>query len=157
MWSATVTGVVALVLSVINLFLLQRDPRLDVSLPAVIRMEGRPAYSLFWIQPSLTTSQDTDEVVVVQTISLELRLVPGNAAAEDPKFFWNQLGKWEYGEKSDALDYLPAGDPTPLVISRDQPQRPVALFAAPNWTIVSGRSQGQIVLAICVVGHGGNT
>ncbi|MFD9083595.1 hypothetical protein [Streptomyces erythrochromogenes] len=145
-WSATVTSVAALTLSIINLILLQKDPHLDVSLPAVIRLDSYNGLGLFYIQPTLTTSQDTDEVDVVSTLGLELRSAQKNRAVEDPHFIWHELGKWEYGAKSNALDYVVVGDPTPMVISRNQPQRPVALFSARDWIISSGRYEGTLLV-----------
>ncbi|OLZ62009.1 hypothetical protein AVW11_24070 [Streptomyces amritsarensis] len=145
-WSATVTSVVALALSIINLILLQKDPRLDVSLPAVIRLDNYSGSGLVYIQPALTTSQDTDEVEVVRTLGLELRPAEEDRAVKDPHFIWRELGKWEYGEKSNALDYVVIGDPTPVVISRNQPQRPVALFSARDWIVTSGRYEGTLLV-----------
>ncbi|MEU9853557.1 hypothetical protein [Streptomyces sp. NPDC047974] len=58
----------------------------------------------------------------------------------------HELGKWEYGEKSNALDYVVVGDPTLMVISRSRPQRPVALFSIWDWAISSGRYEGALLV-----------
>lgn len=93
-WTATITSLAALLLSVINFFLLQRDPRVDASLPAVLRIAGGLHFTHMYLQPTLSTRQDTDGVDVVETLKFRLHDTSPEAVTPDPEFIWDEAGKW---------------------------------------------------------------
>ncbi|WP_017236158.1 hypothetical protein [Streptomyces sp. SS] len=138
-WIATITGLAALVLSIFNFWLLQRDPRVDASLPAVLRIAGGADFTHIYLQPTLSTSQDTDGVDVVETLKFRLHDTSSDPGTSDPEFIWDESGKWQYYEPTDALNYFPDGDPVAMVVARDTPQRPVVRFVARGWRIAAGR------------------
>ena len=137
MWTATATGIAAFVLSVINFVQLQRDARIDLALPAMVRIAQGRDYSLVFMQPLLSTRQDTDGVDVAVTMKLSLR-GPGR----QPQFVWDETGEWKYDSATGGLAYAPARDPAPMIVDRDTPQSPVARFVATGWRFSPGRYEG---------------
>ncbi|NBE50369.1 hypothetical protein [Streptomyces boluensis] len=134
----------ALVLSVLNLVILQKDARLDVALPAILRIGGDPDYTLVWLQPTLSTTQNSDRVKMASTLKLTLHRQSAGGAEESPQFIWDESGKWEYDPPTGGLAYVPAADPAPMVVHRDTPKSPVARFIAKRWSFSPGRYEGRL-------------
>lgn len=144
LWSATFTGLAALVLSVLNFVIFQKDARIDVKLPAILRIGGGSDYTLVWLQPTLSTTQNSDRVKMASTLKLKMQRQSAGSTENAPQFIWDESGKWEYDPPTGGLAYVPATDPAPMVVNRDTPKSPVARFIAKGWIFSPGRYEGTL-------------
>ncbi|WP_405942802.1 hypothetical protein [Streptomyces sp. NBC_00207] len=146
LWVTTVTGLVALAISLYNFATLQRTPEIDVHLPHLVRIEPRaPGNSVHvFLQPTISTRIRTEDVEVVTDARLELK--PADPGVPTPAFYWNESGAWIYDFDANQVNYNRVADPTPLVVSQDKPQQPTILFHARDWAFRKGRYTGSLVL-----------
>ncbi|MGA5199483.1 hypothetical protein [Streptomyces exfoliatus] len=145
-WTVTATSLAALAVSLYTFALFQRKPRLDVTLPHILRIEQQGGNILFYIQPTLSVRVKTEEVGVIG--DTRLRLLPPSSipSLKAPKFYWSGDGAWAYNATSDTLAYRWAGDPGPFTVSQETPQHPTLLFQADNWSFQPGRYEGSLQL-----------
>ncbi|MET9959528.1 hypothetical protein ABZ128_10675 [Streptomyces sp. NPDC006326] len=145
-WTATLTGVVALGISLFNLAELQRGPDVDVTLPHVIRIEPHaPGGTVhLFVQPTIATRFRAEDVEIITNIGLHL--LPAGKG-QQPLFHWNEVGAWTYDFASNRLNYNRTADPSPLVVNQDKPQQPTFLFHSNDWHLHAGRYDGTLVLS----------
>jgi hypothetical protein len=142
-WTNTVAGLVALALSVYNFIQLERDPDVDVALPHIVRVaQGDDVW--LYLQPTVSTRLETQQVEVVTEARLEAHRADGNGTA--PAFIWDESGSFSYDPQAKSLTYQRAADPSPLVVSRDKPQQPVMVFNAVGWNFVPGKYEATLTL-----------
>ncbi|MFB6614217.1 hypothetical protein ACFCV9_08385 [Streptomyces sp. NPDC056367] len=131
------TSVLALVVSAWTFAQLQRDAHIEVALPAMLRLSQGEGYALVFVQPTLSTRQETDGVDIATTMTLSL-----TGPGPRPQFVWDETGKFEHVPNTGGLGYVPASDPGPLIVDRDSPQKPLARFVATGWKFEPGRYDG---------------
>jgi hypothetical protein len=145
-WTATLTGLVALGISLFNLAELQQAPRVAVTLPHLVRIEPRaPQHTVhLFMQPTITTRFRAEDVEVITAI--RLRLKAADPKAGEPRFRWNESGAWNYDYAANELKYDRTADPSPLVVTQDRPQQPTILFDSADWHLQALRYEGTLVL-----------
>ncbi|MFD3580437.1 hypothetical protein [Streptomyces sp. NPDC058644] len=145
LWSSTLAGVVALGISLYNLSTLHESPKIDATLPHLLRIgQGENVY--LFLQPTISARHQTQDVEVVTSMQLDLWPDGQDNAAKRPRFFWDDSIVWKVNQKTAGLDYVHAEDPAPLVVNQDKPQQPIASFIAKDWNLTPGRYQGKLTL-----------
>ncbi|WP_327732681.1 hypothetical protein OG749_01290 [Streptomyces nojiriensis] len=145
LWITTVTGLVALIVSLYNFWELRKKPDIDVTLPHLVRVaQGKDVW--LYLQPTLSTRIKTQDVEVVMGAELRLRPSGPITGSREPEFFWDETGSWTYNRERNDLTYRREADPVPLVVSQDKPQQPVILFNAVDWNLQPGRYEGSLSL-----------
>ncbi|MFD8410169.1 hypothetical protein ACFV2Q_00085 [Streptomyces sp. NPDC059650] len=145
-WTATLTGLAALGISLFNLAELQQAPKVSVALPHLVRIEPRaPQHTVhLFVQPTITTRFRAEDVEVITAVRLQLKAAAPKGGR--PRFRWNESGAWNYDFASNRLKYDRTADPSPLVVTQDKPQQPTLLFDSSDWTLRAGRYDGALVL-----------
>lgn len=145
-WSATLAALVALAFSVYNFTELQKKPRIDVTLPHLLRIGPVGNGTTFQIQPTVSTRYKTQEVEVIRNARLQLTPVGSISSMKKPTFFWHETGTYVYDFASDQVNYHWSSDPAPFIVSQDKPQQPTLDFWADNWTFQPGQYDGSLQL-----------
>jgi hypothetical protein len=149
-WVATFASLSALGFSGYNFSQLQEDPHSVLTLPVSLKMEAEEAggMSLF-IQPSVYTRFDTQDVEMINDVRLSLR--PEAAAAAKPDFYWRDTVKWSVRHDTKADDNVStwwefASDPAPFTVTQDNPAQLSFRFLTHNWKMTPGRHTGTLAL-----------
>ncbi|MGW0130119.1 hypothetical protein [Streptomyces sp. NPDC003299] len=145
-WSATLAAVVALAFSVYNFTELQKKPRIDATLPHLLRIGPVDNGTGFQIQPTVSTRFKTQDVEVIRDARLQLTPVGSISSVKKPTFYWHETGTYVYDFASDQVNYHWSSDPAPFVVSQDKPQQPTLVFWADNWTFQPGQYEGSLQL-----------
>ncbi|MFD6936902.1 hypothetical protein ACFWAP_12210 [Streptomyces goshikiensis] len=146
LWSSTVTGLVALGLSLYSFAALRRSPEIDVSLPHVLRISQEKDVWVI-LQPTMSSRLNTEDVEVVTDVRLALRPSGTTGVSPTPRFYWENNVSWKYDEQTGGLKHNPVSDPAPLVVSQSMPQQPVIHFIAAGWNFQPGRYEGTVTLS----------
>ncbi|MEW2588588.1 hypothetical protein [Streptomyces virginiae] len=151
-WIASIASVTALVFSVHNFLEAREGPQTMVALPLSLKMiRSGNATSLF-LQPTVSTRFDTEDVEMVTDVQVHLR--PKTTRGR-PKFFWEQNVQWwvKRADKASAkivdktsVWYEFASDPTPFVVTQSDPKQPVMQFTAYGWTLEPDRFEGTLTV-----------
>ncbi|MCX5278285.1 hypothetical protein [Streptomyces virginiae] len=142
-WTPIITSLAALGLSIYN-FLLIKPPKVEVSLPHVVRMGQKSnTHAYFVVQPTFTAPTKTEDVEIITKV--ELKFEPRNPADhdEDSQFWWDELVTFEASPKE---NFRHAADPTPIVIAQDKPQQPFFSFVAERWNFKPIEYRGTMTL-----------
>lgn len=86
-WAATLAAVVALALSIYNFTEVQKKPRIDVSLPHLLRTGPVDNGTVFQIQPTVSTRFKTQDVEVIRDARLQLAPVGSISSQKKPIFY----------------------------------------------------------------------
>ncbi|MFP1624186.1 hypothetical protein ACLB9X_02995 [Streptomyces sp. 5K101] len=146
-WAATLAAVVALAFSIYNFAELQQKPRIDLTLPHLLRIGEVDNGIAFEIQPTVSTRFKTQDVEVIRDAHLQLTPVGSLSSLRKPIFYWHESGTYVYDPTSDQINYHWASDPAPFIVSQDKPQQPTLNFWADNWTFQPGRYEGSLQLS----------
>ncbi|ASN25559.1 hypothetical protein LK07_17670 [Streptomyces pluripotens] len=146
-WSATLAAVVALAFSIYNFAELQKKPKIDVTLPHLLRTGPVDNGVVFQIQPTVSTRFKTQDVEVIRDAHLQLTPVGSISSLKKPIFYWHETGTYVYDFSSDEVNYRWTSDPAPFVVSQDKPQQPTLAFWADNWTFQPGQYEGSLRLS----------
>ncbi|MFG2941543.1 hypothetical protein [Streptomyces sp. NPDC048282] len=146
-WAATLAAVVALAFSIYNFTELQRKPRIDVTLPHLLRTGPVDNGIGFQIQPTVSTRFKAQDVEVIRDAHLQLTPVGSISSLKKPIFYWHETGTYVYDFASDQVNYHWMSDPAPFLVSQDKPQQPTLVFWADNWTFQPGRYEGSLQLS----------
>ncbi|MFE0331708.1 hypothetical protein ACFW08_33845 [Streptomyces sp. NPDC058960] len=145
-WAATLAAVVALAFSTYNFAELQQKPRIDLTLPHLLRIGTVDNGLAFEIQPTVSTRFKTQNVEVIRDAHLQLTPVGSIASLRKPIFYWHETGTYVYDPASDNINYHWASDPAPFIVSQDKPQQPTLNFWADKWTFQPGQYDGSLQL-----------
>ncbi|MFI7298572.1 hypothetical protein [Streptomyces sp. NPDC050121] len=146
-WAATLAAVVALALSIYNFTEAQKKPRIDVSLPHLLRTGPVENGTVFQIQPTVSTRFKTQDVEVIRDARLQLTPVGSISPQKKPIFYWHETGTYVYDFGSDQVNYSWSSDPAPFIVSQDKPQQPTLVFWADNWRFEPGQYEGSLQLS----------
>ncbi|MFD9321088.1 hypothetical protein ACFWDQ_26045 [Streptomyces sp. NPDC060053] len=146
-WAATLAAVVALAFSIYNFAEIQKKPRIDVTLPHLLRAGPVDHGTIFQIQPTVSTRFKTQDVEVIRDARLQLTPVGSISSLDKPTFYWHETGTYVYDFASDQVNYTWSSDPAPFIISQDKPQQPTLVFWADNWTFQPGQYEGSLQLS----------
>ncbi|MFH9966514.1 hypothetical protein ACH4PR_34815 [Streptomyces mirabilis] len=146
-WAATLAAVIALSLSSYNFAELQQKPRVDVTLPHLLRVGPVGNGIGFQIQPTVSTRFKTQDVEVIRDAHLQLTPVGPISSLKKPIFYWHETGTYVYDFASDKVNYRWTSDPAPFIVSQDKPQQPTLNFWADNWTFQPGQYEGSLQLS----------
>ncbi|MGV9761474.1 hypothetical protein ACWDUC_37520 [Streptomyces tricolor] len=146
LWSSTVTGLVALGLSLYSFAALRRSPEIDVTLPHVLRISQE---NDVWVilQPTMSSRLHAEDVEVVTDMRLALQPSGATGPSPTPRFRWENNVSWKFDPKTGELRHDPVSDPAPLVVSQSMPQQPVTHFIAEKWNFRPGRYEGTVTLS----------
>ncbi|MFE5811080.1 hypothetical protein ACFQ7S_35145, partial [Streptomyces sp. NPDC056491] len=95
-WAATLAAVAALAFSIYNFAELQQKPRIDVTLPHLLRTGPVDHGTAFQIQPTVSTRFKTPDVEVIRDAHLQLTPVGSISSAGKPIFYWHETGTYVY-------------------------------------------------------------
>ncbi|MEU9037719.1 hypothetical protein AB0D45_22840 [Streptomyces sp. NPDC048352] len=144
-WVASVASVVALAFSGYNFSQLQEDPRIDLTLPKVLRLEYDPTGISLFRQPTVSTRFDTEDVEMVTDLRLTMRRTGGKSPS--PDFYWARTVKWLFkpgaGGKGEIV-YEFLADPAPFTVTQTQPQQHSIRFRTNNWNLSPGTYEGTL-------------
>ncbi|MGR4878684.1 hypothetical protein ACIPUC_04500 [Streptomyces sp. LARHCF249] len=146
-WAATLAAVVALAFSIFNFTELQQKPRIDVTLPHLLRTGPVGNGTAFQIQPTVSTRFKTQDVEVIRDAHLQLTPVGSISSSKKPIFYWHETGTYVYDFTSDQVNYHWTSDPAPFIVSQDKPQQPTLVFWTDNWTFQPGQYEGSLQLS----------
>lgn len=146
-WAATLAAVVALAFSIYNFTEIQQKPRIDATLPHLLRTGPVDNGTAFQIQPTVSTRFKTQNVEVIRDARLQLTPIGPISSLRKPTFYWHETGTYTYDFASDQVNYHWTSDPAPLIVSQDKPQQPTLVFWADNWTFRSGQYEGSLQLS----------
>ncbi|MEE1752993.1 hypothetical protein [Streptomyces sp. SP18CS02] len=146
-WAATLAAVAALAFSIYNFAELQQKPRIDVTLPHLLRIGEVGNGTVFQIQPTVSTRFKTQDVEVIRNAYLQLTPVGAIASTKKPIYYWHETGTYVYDFASDRVNYHWTSDPAPFIVSQDKPQQPTLNFWADDWTFQPGRYEGSLQLS----------
>ncbi|MBT2443327.1 hypothetical protein J7E93_25175 [Streptomyces sp. ISL-36] len=146
-WAATLAAIVALAFSIYNFAEFQKKPRIDVSLPHLLRTGPVDNGTVFQIQPTVSTRFKTQDVEVIRDARLQLTPVGSISSAKKPIFYWHETGTYVYDFDSDQVNYSWSSDPAPFIVSQDKPQQPTLVFWADSWTFQPGQYEGSLQLS----------
>ncbi|AYV27397.1 hypothetical protein EES41_11740 [Streptomyces sp. ADI95-16] len=140
-WIATAAAAGALWFGWLNWQESRESPELRVDLPSVLRI-GQERGAMVFIQPTLTSPKEADEVEVVTSARLEAAYAgppgTGREYRARPSFYWVENVFWKFSEEG-SFDHWWNSDPGPLVIKQDEPQQKTMYFYARNWRFAPGR------------------
>ncbi|MDA5280063.1 hypothetical protein [Streptomyces sp. Isolate_45] len=147
-WVASIASVVALVFSGYNFSQLQEDPQTIVSLPLSLKMERWGESVSVFVQPTVATRFDTEDVEMVTTVRLRLR---PRAAGTEPEFYWKQNVSWWINRTAKVLDktsmhYEFVADPAPFIVAQTEPKQPVMQFTTHTWKLAPGHFDGTLTV-----------
>ncbi|MFE7934059.1 hypothetical protein ACFU6S_36140 [Streptomyces sp. NPDC057456] len=145
-WAATAAAVVALAFSAYNFAEIQQKPKIDVTLPHLLRIGPVEKGTIFFIQPTVSTRLKTQDVEVIRDAQLQLTPVGPISSMKRPVFYWSDTGAWKYDFPSDSINYEWTGDPAPFIVAQDKPQQPTFSSRDDNWGFQSGRYDGSLRL-----------
>ncbi|MGW2743929.1 hypothetical protein [Streptomyces sp. NPDC001450] len=143
-WSATGAAVVALAISLYNFAELQRQPKVDVALPHLLRLEKSGNGVRFYVQPTVSTRFKSENVEVIRDARLQLTPTGPIASSKRPVFYWRESVTWYYDPDTDTVNNHWSTDPAPFIVSQDKPQQPSFEFLADNWMYQAGQYQGSL-------------
>ncbi|RPF33621.1 hypothetical protein [Streptomyces sp. TLI_185] len=146
-WAATLAAVVALAFSIYNFAEIQKKPKIDLTLPHLLRTGTVDHGIAFEIQPTVSTRFKTQDVEVIRDARLQLTPVGSISSSRKPTFYWHENGTYVYDAASDQINYHWVSDPAPFIVSQDKPQQPTLNFWADNWTFKPGRYEGSLQLS----------
>ncbi|MEU2865281.1 hypothetical protein ABZ672_44435 [Streptomyces mirabilis] len=146
-WAATLAAVVALAFSIYNFNELQQKPRIDVTLPHLLRIGPVGNGTAFKMQPTVSTRFKTQDVEVIRDAHLQLTPVGSNSPSKKPIFYWSETGTYVYDSVSDSINYRWTADPAPFIVSQDKPQQPTFTFQADSWIFQPGQYEGSLQLS----------
>ncbi|MCX4546629.1 hypothetical protein [Streptomyces sp. NBC_01565] len=146
-WAATLAAVVALAFSIYNFTALQQKPRIDVTLPHLLRLGPVDNGTVFQVQPTVSTRFKTEDVEVIRDARMQLTPVGPISSSKKPIFYWHETGTYVYDFASDQVNYRWTSDPAPFIVSQDKPQQPTLAFWADNWTFRPGQYEGSLQLS----------
>lgn len=146
LWITTLTGLVALGISLYNFAVLQGTPKVDVALPRLVTIEPRaPGNAVhFFLQPTLSIRRKTESVEVIT--DAQLRLLPADATAPRPEFFWLDSGNFVYDFEANNDHWEKSSNPTPVLVSQERPSLSTFNFNANKWNFRAGRYEGSLIL-----------
>ncbi|MFI1537735.1 hypothetical protein [Streptomyces anandii] len=139
-------SVLALGISLWNVFELRRSPSVDVSLPHLIRLEKVGHGVRLYVQPTVSTRFKSDKVEVIRDARLKLAPVGSISSTKTPTFYWRQSVQWSYDPSTDTVNNNWSSDPAPFIVSQDKPQQPSFEFRAQNWMYQAGQYDGALEL-----------
>ncbi|MFD5496071.1 hypothetical protein ACFWH4_25010 [Streptomyces sp. NPDC127091] len=145
-WSATAAAVVALALSAYNFADLQKKPKIDVTLPHLLRigLDGKDTH--FYIQPTVSSRIKAQDVEVIRDAHFQLTPTGSISSSKRPDFYWKEVGTWDFDPAAEFISYRWSADPAPFIVSQDNPQQPTILFQANGWSFQPGRYEGSLQL-----------
>ncbi|MFE1988280.1 hypothetical protein [Streptomyces mirabilis] len=146
-WAATLGAIIALAFSIYNFTELQKKPRIDATLPHLLRAGPVDNGTTFQIQPTVSTRFKTQDVEVIRDARLQLTPVGSISSLKKPIFYWHETGTYVYDFTSDQVNYTWSSDPAPFIVSQDKPQQPTLVFWADNWTLQPGLYEGSLQLS----------
>ncbi|MCX4434494.1 hypothetical protein [Streptomyces mirabilis] len=146
-WAATLAAAVALAFSIYNFAELQKKPRIDMTLPHLLRTGPVDNGTTFQIQPTVSTRFKTQDVEVIRDARLQLTPVGSISSLKKPTFYWHESGTYVYDSASDQVNYRWSSDPAPFIVSQDKPQQPTLVFWADNWTFQPGQYEGSLQMS----------
>ncbi|MFI9614554.1 hypothetical protein ACIHCM_23305 [Streptomyces sp. NPDC052023] len=146
-WAATAAAVVALAISLYNLAELQREPKLDVTLPHLMRIGPAGKGTLIYFQPTVSTRFKSQDVEVISDARLRLNPTGSISSSESSNFYWQSNGVPKFDFESDEIRIEWSGDPAPFLVSQENPQQPMFQFQDGSWVLQPGRYEGFIQLS----------
>ncbi|GAA1704304.1 hypothetical protein GCM10009734_03600 [Nonomuraea bangladeshensis] len=135
-WIGIATGMIALLLSIINWASLNRKPELTLSLPPLIRIAQADDVWLY-LQPTFSTTTKTETTDYITGMELQVR--PRTAPAASTNLVWDETGTWVYDPTKQETTWAYESDPEPLLVTQDSPRSPIILFSVDNWQFRPGR------------------
>ncbi|MEU5152136.1 hypothetical protein AB0G42_33790 [Streptomyces yangpuensis] len=101
-----------------------------------------------FIQPSVSTRFDTEDVEMVTHVRLRLRL---QAGGPEPEFYWQQNVRWWVNRSHKANDktsiwYEFISDPAPFMVTKSDVKQPVMMFTTAGWDMRPGRFEGTLTV-----------
>ncbi|WP_327280747.1 MULTISPECIES: hypothetical protein [unclassified Streptomyces] len=76
----------------------------------------------------------------------QLRLLPADAAAPRPEFYWFDSGNFVYDFESNRDHWEKSSNPTPILVSQERPSLSTFNFNASKWNFRAGRYEGSLTL-----------
>ncbi|WP_225827847.1 hypothetical protein [Streptomyces naphthomycinicus] len=147
-WVATGAAVAALAISLYNLAQLQKRPKIDVTLPHLIRIGPRGKGTLIYFQPTVATRFKTQDIEVIHDVRFQLTPTGSISSTKRPDFYWSENAKAVFDFASQQINYDWVGDPAPFIVSQDKPQQPTFMFLDKNWSFQPGRYDGSLQLSL---------
>ncbi|MEU7562573.1 hypothetical protein [Streptomyces eurythermus] len=147
-WVATGAAVAALIISLYNLAELQKKPKIDVTLPHLMRIGQIDKGTLIYFQPTVATRFKTQDIEVIQNVLFRLTPIGSISYAKRPKFYWSENATAKFDFASQQINYDWAGDPAPFIVSQDKPQQPTFMFLDDSWSFQPGRYDGSLQLSL---------
>ena len=144
-WLPIVIAVASFAISIYTLLAAARPPAVQAVLPQQIRLiqAAPPGAAYLYLQPTLVHTGRSEQVEVVQSMSLEITPPQGEPAA----FTWGEMGQLHFDSATQATTYVYAGDAAPLLLSRQTAQSPFAVFnGPPGWQFGAGRYRADLVV-----------
>lgn len=144
------TAVAALILSLISTTQLNRRADMLLTMPNVIRFAqgyplGGPARAEILIQPSFMVYQRTDITSVVTSVRLRMT-PPPHTNSPPPYFFWADVVEYNYDTQTGITQGKSLSDPTPIVVTQDNPKAPILRFLATPAFLEMGRWKGTLTV-----------
>ncbi|MFG2709499.1 hypothetical protein ACGFX2_02955 [Streptomyces goshikiensis] len=147
-WVTTLAALAALAISVFGLTQLpSEEPRTEVGLPKSLQMAWEGGVTSVFLQPTVSTRFDAQNVEMVNDVQLRLR--PDSTFSSRtmaPRFAWLRTVKWTYREDKEALWYEFLAHPAPFTVTQEQPHQPYIQFFTPVWNFVPGRYTGTLTV-----------
>ncbi|MBJ6636863.1 hypothetical protein H4K36_00830 [Streptomyces sp. DHE7-1] len=147
-WVATGAAVAALIISLYNLAELHKKPKIDVTLPHLIRIGPRDKGTLIYFQPTMATRFKTQDIEVIHDVLFQLTPTGSMSTEKRPKFYWSENATAKFDFASQQINYDWAGDPAPFIVSQDKPQQPTFMFLDDSWSFQPGRYEGSLQLSL---------
>ncbi|MGW1120744.1 hypothetical protein ACWD5B_27150 [Streptomyces tanashiensis] len=146
-WAATTAAVVALALSLYNWTELQQPPRLDMTLPHLMRIGPAGKGTLIYFQPTVSTRFKAQDVEVITDARLRLAPAASISSLKSPEFYWQSNDVPNFDFESNEIRIEWSGDPAPFIVSQDKPQQPMFQFQDDTWSFQPGRYDGSVELS----------
>ncbi|MFJ5634828.1 hypothetical protein ACIQF5_19605 [Streptomyces goshikiensis] len=147
-WVTTLAALAALGISVYGLTQLpSEEPKTEVTLPKSLQMAWESGGASVFLQPTVSTRFDAQNVEIVNDVQLRLRPdSTSGSRAMAPRFSWLRTVQWKYREDKEALWYEFLAQPAPFIVTQEKPHQPYIQFHAPVWTVVPGRYNGTLTV-----------
>lgn len=136
---ATVTAILALALSVVTYWQLNHVAPIQMEMPRVMRI-SQGATTNVYIQPTFTVQRKTDVPEVISSVKVTLHGPTGTNVAD--LYWW---GTFQLLGEGYSARLVFVSDPTPMIVTEENPQHPVLDFFATRPAFSTGRWKGSLV------------
>ena len=142
-WTTTLVAVAALVISLLTWVQANSRPNVTAAMPNQFRIAQGQQGTWIYVQPTFLVDRKSDRTVTIDTMSLRLHRVDGRVP--DPSLYWDESGQFTYDSATGGLNYQYLADPSPLIVTHDKSQAPLALFAADRYALSAGQWNGELI------------